>query len=228
MDAKLTLSRREVFGKKAKTLTDDGKTLANIFGKGRNSVAAFGDTGVVEKVVSAAGKNTPITITLDDGKDVLALVHEVERDYKTNKIHHVSFQVIIKGQKVTTEVPIHQTGEASAQKTGLIVVTVMDSVEIEAIPSKIPSALEVSVDGLVEDGDSVHLSDITVPEGAEIMIDIEEDDRLIAKVETPRAEVEEEDEDEDGEEADAADVPSEHGGGEDGDDSGEEKTDSDN
>ncbi len=207
MDAKLTLSRREVFGKKAKSLTSEGKTLANIFGKGRNSIAAFGEATTVERVVGEAGKNHPITITLDDGKELLALVHEVERDYKTNHIHHVSFQVVIKGQKVTTEVPIRLTGEAPAQRVGLIVVTYLDSIEIEAIPSKIPDALEVSVDSLVEDGDAVHLSDLKVPEDVQVKV---EDDRLIAKVETPRSQIEEEDEDDTAE--DAADVPSEHGG----------------
>ena len=219
MDAKLTLSRRDVFGKKAKALTTDGKVLANIFGKGRNSIAAYGEAGVVEKVVADAGKNTPITITLDDGKEVLALVNDVERDYKTQLIHHVSFQVVIKGQKVTTEVPVHLTGEAPATKLGLIVVTMLDSVEIEAIPSKIPEALEASIEGLTEDGDSVHVSDLTVPEEVEVKV---EGDRLIAKVETPRSQIEDEEEGED-EEVDAADVPSDHGG-DDGESEGEDKS----
>lgn len=216
MDAKLTLSRRDVFGKKAKTLTQDGKVLANIFGKGRNSIAAFGEQGVVEKVVSEAGKNHPITITLDDGKDVLALVHEVERDYKTRQIHHVTFQVVIKGQKVTTEVPVHIIGDAPAVKTGLIVVTMLDAIEIEAIPSKIPNALEISAETLIEDGDSLHVSDLVIPEGVEIKI---EDDRLIAKVETPRSQIDEEPEED--EEVDAADVPSEHGSGDEAESEGE-------
>lgn len=207
MDAKLTLSRRDVFGKKAKTLTQDGKVLANIFGKGRNSIAAYGDVGVVEKVVAQAGKNHPITIDLDDGKEVLALVSEVERDYMTRSIHHVSFQVVVKGQKVTTEVPVRIIGDAPATKTGLVVVTMVDIIEIEAIPSKIPEALEVSADLLVKDGDTLHLSDITVPEGVELKV---EDDRLIAKVETPRAQIEEEPEEvEEG--VGEADVPSDHG-----------------
>ncbi len=222
MDAKLTLSRREVFGKKAKALTHDGKTLANIFGKGRTSIAAFGDSGVIEKVVAAAGKNHPISITLDDGKEVLALVHEVERDYKTNFIHHVSFQVIIKGQKVTTEVPVHITDEAPAQRTGLIVVTYIDSIEVDAIPSKIPEALEVSAESLVEDGDALHVSDIKVPDDVELKV---EQDRLIAKVETPRAQMEEEVEEEGDEDGGAADVPSDHGGD---DGSGEESGGEDN
>ena len=210
MDAKLTLSRRDVFGKKAKVLTEDGKVLANIFGKGRNSVAAFGDQGVVEKVVAEAGKNHPITITLDDGKEVLALVNEVERDYKTRQIHHVSFQVVVKGQKVTTEVPVHIIGDAPATKTGLIVVTMLDSIEIEAIPSKIPDVLEISAETLIEDGDSLHLSDLTIPEGVELQV---EDDRLIAKVEVPRSQIEEEPEED--EEVDPGEVPSEHGGADD-------------
>lgn len=218
MDAKLTLSRRDVFGKKAKKITEDGNVLANIFGKGRNSIAAFGDAQTVERVVAQAGKNTPITITLDDGKELLALVNEVERDYKTRNIHHVSFQVVIRGQKVTTEVPVRLVGEAPAEKVGLIVVTMLDSVEIEAIPSKIPEALEVSAEKLAEDGDSLHLSDITIPEDVELKV---EDDRLIAKVETPRAQIEEEPEDE---EVDPADVPSDHGGDEDSE--GEEAKDS--
>ena len=218
MDAKLTLSRRDVFGKKAKTLTEDGKTLVNIFGKGRESIAAFGDSREIEKVVSEAGKNHPIDLTVGD-EEVLVLVSEVERDYRTRSIHHVGFQVVIRGQKVTTEVPIHQTGEAPAAKLGLIVVSMLDSVEIEAIPSKIPEALEISIEGLSEDGDSLHVSDIAAPEDVEIKT---EGDRLIVKVETPRSQIEdEEDEGDEEEAADAADVPSEHGGDSDAEESGE-------
>lgn len=218
MDAKLTLSRRETFGKKAKILTADGKVLANIFGKGRESIAAYGDSGVVEKVVAAAGKNHPIIIDIQGNKEVLVLVHEVERDFITRKIHHVSFQVVIKGQKVTTAVPVHLIGDAPAVKSGLMVVTLIDSLEVEAIPSNLPNALEVSIEHLEEDGDSVHVSDIAVVEGVDIKA---EDDQMVAKVETPRAQVEEEPE-EDEEDIDAADIPSDHGGDE---EDGEAKSD---
>lgn len=210
MDAKLTLSRRKSFGKKAKSLVNEGNTLANIFGKGRESIAAYGEVGVIDKVVSAAGKNHPIEITLeDDGETVLALVNEVERDFKTSQIHHVTFQVVIKGQKVSTEVPIEFIGDAPATKTGLIVVTSLDVVEVETIPSKIPETIQLSLESLVEDGDSLHVSDLKVDSAVVIKND---PDQLVVKVETPRSQIESEDTDE--ENSDAADVPSDHGGDE--------------
>ncbi len=214
MDAKLTLSRRDIFGKKAKSLISDGMVLGNIFGKGRDSIAVFGEQREVESVVSKAGKNHPIEITLNDRDNLLVLVNEVERDYISNRIHHVSFQTIIRGQKVNTEVPLHLTGDAPAEKLGLIIVTMIDSVEVEAIPSKIPGSIEISQESLTDDGDSIHISDIPKIDDVEIMVD---ETLLVAKVETPRSQIEEDEEEGEGEEGegeDAADVPSEHGGSE--------------
>lgn len=56
MDAKLSLSRRELLGKKAKALTDDGKVIGNIYAKGEDSIAVVGDLGVVTKIVTTQVK----------------------------------------------------------------------------------------------------------------------------------------------------------------------------
>lgn len=209
MDAKLNLSRRKQLGKQARNLTDQGKVLGNIYAKGEDSIAVFGDLLEVDRIVKEAGKNHPINITLDDGKEVMVLVHDVERDNITRRMHHVTFQTIHKGEKVVTEVPIRQIGEAPAVRTGMIIVTLLDRVEIEATPSKIPEELEVSVEGLKEDGDQVSLRDITIPDEVELMADPEQP---VAKVEIPRAQI---DEEEDEEEVDEGEVPSEHGGDDD-------------
>lgn len=144
-------------------------------------------------------------MTLDDGKEILVLVNEVERDFITRQMHHVTFQTIHKGQKVTTEVPIRQVGDSPAVKAGMIIVTLLDKVEIEAIPSQIPEALEISIEGLVEDGDQLSLADLVIPEGSELKDD---PDQPVAKVETPRAQEEEPEVDE---EIDPSEVPSDHG-----------------
>lgn len=211
MDAKLNLSRREQLGRKAKPLVQEGQVLGNIFGKGEESIAVYGEGNVVERIVKQAGKNHPIDIVLDDGKEILVLVSEVERDSLTRRMHHVAFQIIKRGEKVSTEVPIHQVGDSPAVRAGMIIVTLMDRVVVEAIPSKIPDALEVSIEGLVEDGDQVNLGDIKMPEGAELQAEI---DMPIAKIETPRAAVEDEPE-EGEEEVDAGAVPSDHGSSDD-------------
>lgn len=206
MNAKLQLSRREKFGKNAKEIVREGNALANIFGKGEDSIAVQAPVGIVEKVVNEAGKNHPIDITLEDGKEILALVDEIERDAVTRRIHHVSFRRIVKGQKVSTEVPIHLMGDAPATRIGLILVNILDHVEVEAIPAKLPDSIEISIESLAEDGDSISVADLVMPEGVELKTDT---DQLIAKIDTPRAEVEEEADDEG--EVDAADVPSDNG-----------------
>lgn len=207
MDAKLNLSVRDSFGKKAKALVKEGNVLANIYGKGIESVAIFGVGNVVEKVVNHVGKSTPIDVELDNGKKFLVLVSEVERDNITRRIHHVTFHAINRNEKTTAEVQVHQEGESEAVKKGLIIVTLHDVVEVEALPADLPESLQVSVEKLKEDGDQISVADIAPVKGVEILT---ESDIPLAKVETPRSQIEE-DEDESDEEVDAADVPSDHG-----------------
>ena len=207
MDAKLSLSRRKDMGKQAKNLTEQGKVLGNIYAKGEQSIAVYGDVQDVDRIVREAGKHHPISVMLDDGKEILVLVHDVERDNVTRRMHHVTFQTIHKGQKVTTEVPVRQVGESPAVRTGKIIVTLLDHVEIQAVPAMIPEELEVSIEQLEEDGDQVNLKDITMPNGVELKADPE---LPIAKVEVPRAQIDTNEADDDAVNAD--EVPSDHGG----------------
>ncbi len=210
MSLSLELQKRDKFGKKARKLIDEGQVLLNIFGKGVDSLAASGDYKTVNNIVAEAGKNHPIDLTV--GKEAhLVLINDIERDPITQRLHHVALQVIHKGQKVTAEVPIKLVGDAAAEKQGRIVVTLMDKIEIESIPSNIPEVIEIDISGLDEEGDQITVADIKVASTVEILVD---DALLIAKVDVPRAQVEEEDDEEEAS-ADAADVPSDHGSGDD-------------
>ncbi len=208
MEFKLQLKKREQFGKKAKQLVREGQVLGNIYGKGEDSVAVQGEYSPMNKMIQAAGKSNPIEATIEGSDDQLLLVHDIERDAITQKLHHVTFQVIKRGQKVTTEVPIRYVGDAPAEKAGMVVVTLVDAIEIEAIPSKIPAVLEVSLESLVEENDSLTIADLTIDKDVTVS---SEDTLMLAKVDVPRAQVEEEPEDEEGDDASAADVPSDHG-----------------
>lgn len=212
MELKLNLAKRKLTGKKAKKLIEEGNVLGNIYGTNLESQAVQGVYNEVNNVIRTAGYNMPVQLHVDGGKDHLALVHEVERDVITQRLHHVTFQVILKGQKVTTEVPIKLVGEAPAEKTGKIVITLTDKVEVEAIPSRLPEYLEVNIEELVEENDAKKVSDIKAIAGVEILTN---PDLLVAKVDIPRAELEEDEED--AEEIDPADVPSEHGSDEESD-----------
>ncbi len=196
-ELKLGLKKREVFGKKAQNLIENDHVLGNIFGKGEESVAVEGDYREVDHVISEAGKNTPIELEVEGSENHLVLVSEVDRNNITQKLHHVAFQIIKRGQKVSAEVPVKLVGEAPATRENLILVTIIDAVEVEAIPSKLPDHFEISLETLAEVGDHINVGDIKAEDDVEIKTDPE---TIVAKIDMPRAEVEEEPEEEEVEE----------------------------
>jgi large subunit ribosomal protein L25 len=89
---------------------------------------------------------------------------------------------------IRTEVPLHFTGEAPAvfQEEGSLLKNI-EEVEVETLPAKLPAHIEVDISGLDDFSKTIHVSDLNVPEGVEVLVDGEE---LICKVEPPRSEEE--------------------------------------
>src|SRR4029077_20108675 len=120
----------------------------------------------------AAGKHHPLTLTL--GKQTyMALIKDVDFDPKKHQMRHVVFNAIKQDEKVQTEVPVHLTGEVPAEKAGLMVISNLDSVEIEAYPKDLVDELNIDASGLVEIGDKLTVADLTVPSGVEILTEHE-------------------------------------------------------
>ncbi len=160
-----------------------------------------------------------LTIQLD-GEEQLAVIKDLQRHPSKGFPMHADFQRIVKGQKINMNIPVHFTGreEAPGTKAGGILSTLITDIEIVCLPQDLPEYLEVDVSGL-EIGESLHLTDIKLPEGVIIFeLDVDEPvDRTVVNMQAPT--IEEVDEDTE-EEVDAADVPASEQGGE--DDQGEE------
>lgn len=106
--------------------------------------------------------NALLSIVIDGGKAQLALPKQVQRHPVKNTIEHVDLVPVKKGEKVTVEVPLHITG---ADKDDRIIVVDMQSVTIEAEATAIPSGITVDL-STREIGDSIHASELDLPEGA--------------------------------------------------------------
>lgn len=100
------------------------------------------------------------------GKKVEALLKDVQRHPFKPKITHLDFQRVIAGQEVHTSVPIHFVNEAKCQavKDGGIAEHHVTEVEITCLPKDLPEFIEVDMNG-IEMGQTLHLSDITLPAG---------------------------------------------------------------
>ncbi|GGF53141.1 50S ribosomal protein L25/general stress protein Ctc [Alteromonas lipolytica] len=101
-----------------------------------------------------------------DGQKVEALLKDVQRHPYKPKITHMDFQRVIAGQDVHTSVPIHFVNEEKSQaiKDGGIAEHHVTEVEITCLPKDLPEFIEVDMAG-VEMGQTLHLSDLTLPAG---------------------------------------------------------------
>ncbi|HVX23804.1 MAG TPA: 50S ribosomal protein L25 [Candidatus Saccharimonadales bacterium] len=184
----LTLEPREITGKAVKHLRRDGAVPAVIHDHGKPSVIVQADYMQLTKVWRQAGKHHPVELKAD-GKTYTALIKTADFDPRKHRLTHVVFNAVNANEKVEAEVPIHpryaEGNEATpAERSGLIVLSHLETVEVKAIPAKLPDFLEYDAEKLVEIGDSVTVADLTVPADVEILTEAE---HSIATVYEPSA-----------------------------------------
>ncbi len=184
----LTLAPRDVLGKQVRALRRDGFVPAVIHDHGKPSIHVQADYNQVAKVYKQAGKHHPVSLTAD-GKTYLAIIKSATFEPKKNTLNHVVFNAVNANETVEAEIPIrprYEEGNDSspAERNSLIVLTNLDSVAVEAIPSKLPDFLEYDAEKLVEVGDHLTVADLIIPAGVEVKTEAE---HAIATVYEPSA-----------------------------------------
>jgi len=117
----------------------------------------------------------------------LALVQEIQHHPLDGKVLHVDFHEVAENEKVTVQVPVETTGEASGVKNnGGVLEHVLFKLKVRCLPKDLPEQIIVDVSSL-EIGKSFHISDIKAPEGVEILGDKH---ITVVAVSAPRAEEE--------------------------------------
>lgn len=184
----LTLNARTQNGKKVTNLRKEGLVPSVVYGGHEEPQSTQSAVVETTKVVHAAGKHTPVQLTID-GKKQLAIIKSVDIDPVKHGIRHIAFHAIKQDDVITTEVPIILVGEgeSKAEKAGLIVLQAIESLEVKAKPADLPESLELSIVNLATTEDRLTVADITLPKGVEFA-DVEQDlDLVIANVYEPAA-----------------------------------------
>ena len=176
---KLTVTKRDIFGKKLKKLRREGILPANIYGKNIKSVAVQLPYKEFEKVYKEARETGLIDVQVN-GEVKPSLIHNVQRDHLNNITLHADFYQVDLKEKVKTMVPILITGIAQAvsDKLGLLLQP-LSQVEIEALPTDLPEKIEVNVEHLATIDDQITVADIKAPSDVTILTD---KDQVVAKI----------------------------------------------
>ncbi|HEX2723068.1 MAG TPA: 50S ribosomal protein L25/general stress protein Ctc [Gemmatimonadaceae bacterium] len=187
--ANLSASVRAENGKgAARSLRRTGRIPAVIYGHGREPQPLSIDTRELEKLLShISAENTVIDLALD-GASSRTIIREIQRHPFKRQILHVDFQELVAGEKIVVRIPVILMGVPDGVRMdGGILDQTMRELEVEVDPSNIPNHIEVDVTKMTI-GSSLHVSDMTLPEGVEVVGDV---DASVAVVSAPRAAIEE-------------------------------------
>jgi len=184
----------------ARRVRVSGKIPAVVYGASQDSVAVTVDPRVITKILhSDSGHNTIFDLDITGSALVKAMIVDWQHEPLKGHLLHIDLKRIAMDKTMTVSVPVQLVGVPVGVKAqGGILEHVLREVEIECLPSDIPSHLDVDVSALEING-AIHVSDL--PHSGSIKF-ITDEGLTVAHVSAIREEVAEP-------EADAAATPAE-------------------
>ena len=175
---------------------------------------------------------TQVLIIKNGDSEEKVVLKELQKDPAKGKFLHADFQRVSRKTKLKVVIPVNFTNEEDCigiREDGGVVSKTIREIEIMCLAGNIPESIEVDIANL-HLGESIRLTEITLPEGSEVPGLTEETDQMVVSVNAPKAVEEDpilEDDLEDGEIAEGADT-SEDGGEEGTTSEGSEESKEDN
>ncbi len=145
-------------------------------------------------------KHSLINLEIDDGKKKnkrLAMIKDFQYNSLKKRILHIDFYGVTLKEKITMLINVELVGESIGAKEGGILEHELREIEVECLPTDVPSAYKVDITQL-QIGDNITVGDIEVSEGVKILTEAEQ---VIASVKHPTKEEEKVEEEVEGEEA---------------------------
>ena len=133
-----------------------------------------------------------LLIKTEDSEEKVVL-KELQRDPAKGKFLHADFQRVSRKTKLKVIIPVNFINEeecAGVKVDGGVVAKAIREIEIMCLAGNIPESIDVDIENL-NLGDSIRLTEISLPEGSEIPGLTEETDQMVVSVNAPKA-VEEE------------------------------------
>ena len=162
-----------------------GKIPAVVYGAGQDAVAVSVDPKVITKILhSDSGHNTIFDLNVEGSAVVKAMIVDWQNEPIKGHLLHIDLKRIAMDKMMRVSVPIQLVGIPTGVKTqGGILEHVLREVEVECLPSDIPSHLDVDVSSLELHG-AIHVSDL--PHSGKLKY-LGEEDATVAHVTSVKA-----------------------------------------
>lgn len=171
LNFKFSAHKRAIFKRKLKRLRKEGVLPANVYGKNIKSVAVQVDYNSFSETLKKAGETNIVFLQINSEKNPRpVLIHNVQTDSLSDKFLHVDFYQVDLKEKVRAEIPIQLKGEAPAvhEKKGMLL-SLLDEVDVEALPSELPDKLDLDISTLVNVGQELKIKDLEIPKNVDLL-----------------------------------------------------------
>lgn len=185
-EVQLSVEEREGRGKgAARRLRAAGRVPAVVYGSGKAPIAVSLDPKALDRIIHThhAGRNALIDLKGGAGlAGRTVMVKDLERDAIKGSIRHVDLLEVDTNARIEVSVPVHLVGTPHGVTMGGLLDHSLHKVDITCKAGSIPDEFKIDVSHL-DLGDSVHVSELVLPEGAEMQTPT---DLPIATVVIPR------------------------------------------
>jgi large subunit ribosomal protein L25 len=180
---------RALQGKGAsRRLRREGKVPAILYGGHKDPVTlAVGAHELSNRLKNEAFYSHILTLKIGD-KEESAVLKDLQRHPAKPVILHMDLQRVVADEELRMHVPLHFKGEDIAPGVKLgggVVQHHLVDVEVLCLPKHLPEYIEVDVSAM-QLNDSIHLSQLTLPEGVKLAALQHDDDQAVVSVQIPR------------------------------------------
>jgi large subunit ribosomal protein L25 len=166
MVTELKAQKRQVGNHSTLTaLRDKGQIPAVVYGSDAGNQPIAVDEAQFMQVFRQQGSNQVIKLNVE-GTSYNVMLKDIQSDPIKNRVLHLDFNQINMNEKIDTMVPIVLEGEAEGVKDGGVLQQMLREINIRCLPNEIPDNITVNVQAL-KIGDSVTVSDLSIPNGME-------------------------------------------------------------
>jgi len=197
----------DLFTLEAEVRTDQGKGASRrlrhankvpaiLYGEGQEPVSlTLEHKNVYRAQQEEAFYSHVLTINID-GKPVECLLKDMQRHPCKQLVMHLDFLRIDATHAVHVNAPIHFINEEAAEKKGGKISHQVNEIAVSCLPADIPEFIEVDVAGL-EVGQTLHLSDVTLPKGvtSDELAKGADHDQAVASLNAPKVAKDEDEDD---------------------------------
>lgn len=183
---------RHEMGKGAsRRLRRDEKVPGVVYGGGKDAVPLTFEHKHVAKALENESFYSRILHLRTGSDSERVILKDVQRHPFKPRIAHVDFQRVRSDEKLHMHIPLHFTNadKAPGAKAGGLISHIMSDVEVSCLPDDLPEYIEIDI-AEMELNQIIHLSDIKLPKGVEIIALTHDDDKPVVSIHMPRVEEE--------------------------------------